>query len=80
MRFQIARARSLYAEAMPGISLLHPDGRFSVAAASFLYRAILDDIEAHDYDIFNRRAFVRQPKKLVLLLQAFTYAAKRYLT
>jgi phytoene synthase len=43
MRFQIARARRLYAEAMPGIVLLHPDGRFSVAAAAMLYKGILDD-------------------------------------
>lgn len=58
MRFQIARNRRLYAEARPGIALLHRDGRFAVAAASELYAAILDDIEAHDYDVFHRRAQV----------------------
>lgn len=58
MRFQIARNRRLYAEARPGIALLNRDGRFAVAAASDLYRAILDDIEAHDYDVFRRRAHV----------------------
>jgi len=58
MRFQIARNRCLYAEAWPGISLLNRDGRLAVAAASELYRAILDDIEAHDYDVFSRRAHV----------------------
>jgi phytoene synthase len=58
MRFQIARNRRLYAEARPGIALLHRDGRFAVAAASELYSAILDDIEAHDYDVFHRRAHV----------------------
>jgi phytoene synthase len=36
--------------------LLDPDGRFAVAAASELYRAILDDVEAHDFDVFDRRA------------------------
>ncbi len=59
MRFQIARARRLYEESLPGIGYLHSDGRFAVAAAAELYRAILDDIEAHDYDVFNRRAHVR---------------------
>lgn len=58
MGFQIARARRLYAEAWPGIALLHRDGRFAVAAAGGLYRAILDDIERHDYDVFHRRAHV----------------------
>ena len=59
MRFQIARTRRLYQEALPGIGFLHRDGRFAVAAAAELYRAILDDIEAHDYDVFTRRAYVR---------------------
>jgi 15-cis-phytoene synthase len=54
MRFQIARNRRLYAEAWPGVALLNPDGRLAVAAAATLYRAILDDIEAHDYDVFTR--------------------------
>jgi phytoene synthase len=58
MRFQIERNRRLYAEARPGIALLSRDGRFAVAAASELYCAILSDIEAHDYDVFNRRAHV----------------------
>jgi phytoene synthase len=58
MRFQIARNRLLYAEAWPGIAMLNRDGRLAVAAAGELYRAILDDIEAHDYDVFSRRAHV----------------------
>jgi 15-cis-phytoene synthase len=58
MHFQIERNRRLYAEAGPGIALLNRDGRFAVAAASDLYRAILNDIEAHNYDVFNRRAHV----------------------
>jgi 15-cis-phytoene synthase len=58
MCFQIERNRLLYAEAKPGIALLNSDGRFAVAAASELYSAILDDIEAHDYDVFSRRAHV----------------------
>lgn len=56
MRAQIARARALYAEAEPGIALLDSEGRFAVAAAAGLYRAILEDIEMHDYDVFHRRA------------------------
>jgi 15-cis-phytoene synthase len=58
MRFQIARARRLYEEAQPGIALLNQDGRLAVTAAAELYRAILRDIETHDYDVFSRRAHV----------------------
>ena len=69
MRFQIERNRRLYAEAWPGIQLLHEDGRFAIAAAGDLYRRILDDIEAHDYDVFTRRAHVSTPRKLLGLLR-----------
>lgn len=58
MRYQIARARALYAEAEPGIALLNAEGRFAIGAAATLYRAILEDIEARDYDVFRRRAHV----------------------
>lgn len=64
MRFQIRRNRQLYAEARPGYALLHGDGRFAVAVAGELYRAILGDIEAHDYDVFSRRAHVSAWGKL----------------
>lgn len=64
MRFQIERTRSLYAEALPGIALLDRRGRFAIAAAAELYRAILDDIEAHRGDVFRRRAHVTGWKKL----------------
>lgn len=64
MRFQIKRVRGLFAEATPGIQLLNPDGRFAIAAAAALYGAILNDIEAHDYDTFHRRAHVSAWGKL----------------
>ncbi len=64
LRFQIARARRLYAEARPGVALLRRDGRFAIAAAADLYQAILDDIEAHDGDVFRRRAHITTWGKL----------------
>ena len=74
MRYQISRARQLYAESMPGISLLHPDGRLAVSAAAVLYRGILEDIERHQYDVFSRRAFVSRGRKLSFLPVAFGHA------
>jgi phytoene synthase len=67
LEFQIARNRRLYAEALPGIQYLNRDGRFAVAAAAELYRAILDDIQDHQGDVFNRRAFVSKSEKLTKL-------------
>lgn len=67
MHFQIERARKLYREALPGIALLGQSGRFAIGAAAELYQAILADIEAHDYDVFTRRAHVTDHKKLSLL-------------
>ena len=67
MRFQIERNRQLYQQAWPGIALLHPDGRLAIAAAARFYMAILDDIEAHDYDVFSRRAYLPGWGKLRLL-------------
>lgn len=58
MRFQIERARRLYDEAAPGIQMLDADGRFAIAAAANLYRAILDKIEENDYDVLTQRASV----------------------
>jgi 15-cis-phytoene synthase len=58
MRFQIQRARRLYEESLPGVAYLHRDGRFAIAAAGGLYSAILNQIEANDYDVFSRRASV----------------------
>lgn len=67
MHFQIQRNRRLYEEAWPGIALLDPDGRLAIAAAAQFYRAILADIEAHDYDVFRRRAHVSAWGKLKML-------------
>ncbi len=67
MRFQIERTRQLYAEALPGIALLGSSSRFAIQAAAELYAAILDDIEAHDYDVFSRRARTNDSRKLRLL-------------
>ena len=67
MQFQIERNRRLYEESWPGIAMLDKNGRFAIAAAAGIYRAILDDIEAHDYDVFNRRAHVSTWGKLKLL-------------
>jgi len=64
MRFQIERVRQLYTRALPGVALLHRDGRLAIGAAAELYRAILNDIESHGMDVFSRRAHVGTAAKL----------------
>jgi phytoene synthase len=64
MRFQVERTRRIYAEAWPGIAMLQREGQMAIAAAATFYRAILDDIEDHDYDVFSRRAHVGKWGKL----------------
>ncbi len=58
MTFQIERTHRLYDESWAGIYMLHADGRFAIAAAAELYRAILDDIQDNNSDVFSRRAHV----------------------
>ena len=36
--------------------MLEPEGQFAIGAASTFYSGILDDIEKHDYNVFDRRA------------------------
>ena len=58
MQFEIARARTLYAQAMPGIALLSPDSRRCAMACAVGYAGILGAIEGLDYDTFSSRARV----------------------
>ena len=67
MKFEIARARELYAQALPGIAMLHPSVRPAVGAAALVYHAILDEIEAIDYQVYDQRAFTSGFKKLRML-------------
>jgi len=71
MRFQIARARAFYVEALPGVELVHRSGQHATAAAATIYAAILQNIETNDYDVFQRRAYVRGAQKLRHLLHTW---------
>ena len=56
MRAQIGRARAHYQRGLDGIWRLPAEARFAILVAGRLYAAILDVIEAADYDVFSRRA------------------------
>ena len=55
MRFQIARARALYAQAMTGIPLLQLDSQRCALACAAGYAKILDAIEDAGFDTLSRR-------------------------
>lgn len=56
MRAQIGRARAHYQRGLDGIWRLPAEARFAILVAGRLYAAILDVIEAAEYDVFSRRA------------------------
>jgi phytoene synthase len=74
MRFEIQRARKFYAQAEKGIHYLNSDSRWPVWTALMLYRGILDAIERNQYDVFNQRAFVPKPRKMLYLPVAWLRA------
>jgi phytoene synthase len=67
MRFEIDRARKLYAYAEPGIAELAPSGRFAIRLASRVYAAILIKIEQAGYNVFLGRVKTTKFEKLTLL-------------
>ncbi|KAL8211235.1 hypothetical protein R6Q57_005672 [Mikania cordata] len=71
MKKQIKRARSFFDEAQQGVTQLSSASRWPVWASLLLYRQILDEIEANDYNNFTRRAYVSKPKKLISLPVAY---------
>ncbi|KAM7515930.1 hypothetical protein LguiA_005513 [Lonicera macranthoides] len=71
MKKQIARARMFFDEAEKGVTELSSASRWPVWASLLLYRQILDEIEANDYNNFTRRAYVSKPKKIIALPIAY---------
>jgi phytoene synthase len=55
MRFEIGRARGLYAHADGGMRYIPRGRRYPVVVARELYAVILDRIEARGYDVFSGR-------------------------
>ncbi|XP_004289567.1 PREDICTED: phytoene synthase 2, chloroplastic [Fragaria vesca subsp. vesca] len=72
MKSQIKRARMFFDEAEKGVTELSEASRWPVLASLLLYRQILDEIEANDYNNFTKRAYVSKAKKLLALPMAYT--------
>ncbi|XP_050379838.1 phytoene synthase 2, chloroplastic [Argentina anserina] len=71
MKSQIKRARMFFDEAEKEVTELSEASRWPIMASLLLYRQILDEIEANDYN-FTKRAYVSKVKKLLALPMAYT--------
>ncbi|KAM7267629.1 hypothetical protein ACFE04_009795 [Oxalis oulophora] len=71
MKKQIERARVFFDKAEAGVTELSAASRWPVWASLFLYRQILDAIEANDYNNFTKRAYVSKVKKIPALPMAY---------
>nr|AFV33358.1 phytoene synthase [Cucurbita pepo subsp. ovifera] len=71
MKSQIKRARTFFDEAEKGVLELGNASRWPVWASLLLYRQILDEIEANDYNNFTKRAYVSKAKKMMALPMAY---------
>lgn len=70
VRFETARAHTLYASADRGIARLPARAGRAIGAARVLYARILDEIAANDYDVFSMRARVPTVTKLAVATRA----------
>lgn len=62
----VAYTRAVYRRAEPGIALLRAESRPCIGTAEALYRHILDEITACDYDVLGRRVVVPTRRRLRL--------------
>ena len=77
MAFQLERARAWFTRSEAGVRWLSADARWPVWASLRLYRGILAVIERHNYDVFNKRAYVPRAGKLLDLPLSFIVAQAR---
>jgi phytoene synthase len=76
LAFEIARTRGLYASALPGLDLLHPDSRDCVRVAVRLYSGILDEVERADYHVLDRRVSVPLRRRIAVAAPALVRARR----
>ncbi|MGI5212362.1 phytoene/squalene synthase family protein [Plantactinospora sp. CA-290183] len=70
IEYEVARARSHYAAAAPGVTLLAPASQSCIRTAYVLYGGILDEVVAAGYDVFARRAVVPRRRRAEEVLRA----------
>ncbi|MBV9880385.1 MAG: phytoene/squalene synthase family protein [Gemmatirosa sp.] len=71
MAHEVARARSLYAAAEPGLTLIPADARCCALVCARGYAAILDAIERMNHDCLHARAHAGVATKLRIVVSAW---------
>lgn len=74
LRFEIDRTRALYAQAEPGIALLHPTSRDCIRTAFELYGGILGAVERADYQVLTQRVTVSGRRRLQVAVPRLLHA------
>ncbi|MEC0301545.1 phytoene/squalene synthase family protein [Terribacillus saccharophilus] len=62
----INTANGWFEEGMEGLNTYPESSAFAITLASSYYAAIMDVIKENDYDVFHKRAYVPQSRKLAL--------------
>jgi 15-cis-phytoene synthase len=75
----VSYTQAVYRRAEPGIALLAKDSRPCIGLARTLYRHILDEIVAADYDVLGRRVVVPTRRRLRVAAPELALAAARAL-
>lgn len=70
LEFQFERTEMYYQQARDSVKLLG-SGQWAVMSALEIYRAILTDIRANNYNVFSRRAGTSRWLKARLVIRAF---------
>lgn len=70
MKFQIERNRQIYREALIGIPMLAWRGRLAVRIAYVLYKAILNEVERVNYNVYKGRVRTNLKQKMWLSAKA----------
>ena len=74
LAFEVARTRELYRSAAQGVRLLHPSSRPCIETALALYGGILDEVEAADYRVLDRRVRVSGARRARVAVPGLTRA------
>ena len=74
LAYLVAHTRGTYRRAEPGVAMLEPVSRACVACAFTLYRGILDEIEAADYDVLTRRVAVPNRRRAAVAVPGLARA------
>jgi squalene synthase HpnC len=70
LRFEVARTRALYERGRPLLDQLGNDLRLELTLIWLVGTAILDKIEAADFDVFTQRPTIKRRDKAVIMAKA----------